>query len=84
MLEGRDPKTGAGLSSENIRYQLVTFLIAGHEVSGLELRDDTGVAILTIRPHLGCSLFSSTTYFETLELPLSYGRRSTPFVVLSP
>jgi cytochrome P450/NADPH-cytochrome P450 reductase len=34
MLKGRDPKTGAGLSSENIRYQLVTFLIAGHEVSG--------------------------------------------------
>jgi len=36
MLKGRDPKTGAGLSSENIRYQLVTFLIAGHEVSDLE------------------------------------------------
>lgn len=24
---------GKGLSPENIRYQLVTFLIAGHEVS---------------------------------------------------
>ena len=33
MLRGRDPKTGTGLSPENIRYQLVTFLIAGHEVS---------------------------------------------------
>jgi cytochrome P450/NADPH-cytochrome P450 reductase len=36
MLQGRDPVTGEGLSDENIRYQLVTFLIAGHETtSGL-------------------------------------------------
>jgi cytochrome P450/NADPH-cytochrome P450 reductase len=36
MLNGRDPVTGEGLSDENIRYQLVTFLIAGHETtSGL-------------------------------------------------
>ena len=36
MLEGKDPKTGEGLSDENMRYQLVTFLIAGHETtSGL-------------------------------------------------
>src|SRR4051794_18830023 len=36
MLEGRDPKTGETLSDENIRYQMVTFLIAGHETtSGL-------------------------------------------------
>ncbi len=36
MLAGRDPETGEGLSDENIRYQLVTFLIAGHETtSGL-------------------------------------------------
>ncbi|MGX9688610.1 bifunctional cytochrome P450/NADPH--P450 reductase [Deinococcus wulumuqiensis] len=36
MLRGRDPETGEGLSDENIRYQLVTFLIAGHETtSGL-------------------------------------------------
>jgi cytochrome P450/NADPH-cytochrome P450 reductase len=33
MLYGRDPVTGQGLSDENIRFQLVTFLIAGHEVS---------------------------------------------------
>jgi len=33
MLYGRDPVTGLGLTAENIRYQLVTFLIAGHEVS---------------------------------------------------
>ncbi|HZD47977.1 MAG TPA: cytochrome P450 [Silvibacterium sp.] len=36
MLEGRDPVTGERLSDENIRYQMVTFLIAGHETtSGL-------------------------------------------------
>ena len=36
MLHGRDPVTGEGLSDENIRNQLVTFLIAGHETtSGL-------------------------------------------------
>mgnify|MGYP000013382497 CR=1 FL=1 len=36
MLEGRDVVTGEGLSDENIRHQLVTFLIAGHETtSGL-------------------------------------------------
>ena len=36
MLAGKDPQTGRGLSDTNIRYQLVTFLIAGHETtSGL-------------------------------------------------
>ncbi len=36
MLEARDPVTGEGLSDENIRYQMVTFLAAGHETtSGL-------------------------------------------------
>lgn len=36
MLNGRDPDSGEGLSSENIRYQMITFLIAGHETtSGL-------------------------------------------------
>jgi cytochrome P450/NADPH-cytochrome P450 reductase len=36
MLDAKDPVTGEGLSDENIRYQLVTFLIAGHETtSGL-------------------------------------------------
>ncbi len=36
MLSARDPVTGEGLDDENIRYQLVTFLIAGHETtSGL-------------------------------------------------
>lgn len=36
MLQGRDPVTGEGLSDENVRNQMVTFLIAGHETtSGL-------------------------------------------------
>lgn len=36
MLQGRDSVTGEGLSDENIRHQMVTFLIAGHETtSGL-------------------------------------------------
>jgi cytochrome P450/NADPH-cytochrome P450 reductase len=36
MLQGRDPVTGEGLDDVNIRYQMVTFLIAGHETtSGL-------------------------------------------------
>jgi cytochrome P450/NADPH-cytochrome P450 reductase len=36
MLMGKDPETGEGLSDENIRFQMLTFLIAGHETtSGL-------------------------------------------------
>ncbi|WP_420491356.1 cytochrome P450 [Neobacillus drentensis] len=36
MLECADPETGEKLSDENIRYQIITFLIAGHETtSGL-------------------------------------------------
>ena len=36
MLEGVDKKTGERLDDENIRYQIITFLIAGHETtSGL-------------------------------------------------
>ncbi|UJR17947.1 hypothetical protein I4U23_004846 [Adineta vaga] len=36
MINGKDPDTGYQLSNENIRYQMVTFLVAGHETtSGL-------------------------------------------------
>ena len=36
MLAGVDRQTGESLSDENIRYQIITFLIAGHETtSGL-------------------------------------------------
>jgi cytochrome P450/NADPH-cytochrome P450 reductase len=36
MLNGRDPKTGQGLSDSSITDNLITFLIAGHETtSGL-------------------------------------------------
>jgi len=33
MLEGRAPQTGEGLSDESIMYNLLTFLIAGHETT---------------------------------------------------
>jgi cytochrome P450 / NADPH-cytochrome P450 reductase len=33
MLSEKDPKTGELLSDENIRYQVITFLIAGHETT---------------------------------------------------
>lgn len=36
MLKGKDPETGESLEDENIRFQIITFLIAGHETtSGL-------------------------------------------------
>ncbi len=36
MLHSKDPETGESLSDENIRFQSITFLIAGHETtSGL-------------------------------------------------
>jgi cytochrome P450/NADPH-cytochrome P450 reductase len=36
MLDEADPRTGEKLSDENIRYQILTFLVAGHETtSGL-------------------------------------------------
>ncbi|MGG1218765.1 bifunctional cytochrome P450/NADPH--P450 reductase [Priestia endophytica] len=36
MLHAKDPETGETLDDENIRYQIITFLIAGHETtSGL-------------------------------------------------
>ncbi|KGX90732.1 NADPH--cytochrome P450 reductase [Pontibacillus halophilus JSM 076056 = DSM 19796] len=33
MLKGKDPETGEQLSDENIRFQIITFLIAGHETT---------------------------------------------------
>lgn len=33
MLEMRDPKSGTTLDHENIRYQVLTFLLAGHETT---------------------------------------------------
>ena len=36
MLNATDPQTGERLSDENVRYQMVRFLVAGHETtSGL-------------------------------------------------
>ncbi|KAA1242951.1 bifunctional cytochrome P450/NADPH--P450 reductase [Aquimarina sp. RZ0] len=34
MLKGKDKLTGEKLSDENIRYQIITLLIAGHETTG--------------------------------------------------
>ena len=33
MMTGRDEETGQGLSDENIRFQILTFLAAGHETT---------------------------------------------------
>lgn len=33
MLNGIDPETGEKLDDENIRYQIITFLVAGHETT---------------------------------------------------
>lgn len=33
MLHGRDPETGEAMSDENIRFNMVTFLVAGHETT---------------------------------------------------
>lgn len=37
MLNSVDRETGEGLSAENIRYQLATFLVAGHETTSATL-----------------------------------------------
>lgn len=37
MLHSTDKETGEMLSDENIRYQIVTFLVAGHETTGSTL-----------------------------------------------
>ena len=37
MLNGADGETGERLSNENIRYQMATFLVAGHETTSATL-----------------------------------------------
>lgn len=37
MIEGEDPQSGEKLSAENIRYQMATFLVAGHETTSSTL-----------------------------------------------
>lgn len=72
MLQGRDPVTGEGLDDENIRYQMVTFLIAGHETtSGLlsfalyELLKNPQV-LARARAHVDEVLGNDTPRFEHL------------------
>lgn len=72
MLQAADPRTGERLSDENVRYQLVTFLIAGHETtSGLltftlyELLRDPG-ALERARAHVEEVLGNRAPRFEDL------------------
>lgn len=73
MLEATDPQTGEKLSDENVRYQLVTFLIAGHETtSGLlsftlyELLRNPHV-LARARAHVDEVLGGRTPRFEDLR-----------------
>jgi cytochrome P450/NADPH-cytochrome P450 reductase len=72
MLTAADPVTGERLSEENIRYQMVTFLIAGHETtSGLlsfalyELLRHPGV-LATARAQVDEVLGTESARFEHL------------------
>ncbi|MBP8019474.1 MAG: cytochrome P450 [Hylemonella sp.] len=49
MLEGADPASGEQLSDTNIRYQVITFLIAGHETTSGLL--SFALFFLTQHPH---------------------------------
>ncbi len=50
MLEGTDPISGEQLSDTNIRYQVITFLIAGHETTSGLL--SFALYFLTHHPHV--------------------------------
>ncbi len=50
MLTAVDPQTGQGLSDENIRYQVITFLIAGHETTSAMLA--WAIHLLTQHPEI--------------------------------
>lgn len=72
MLNATDPETGERLSDENVRYQMVTFLIAGHETtSGLlsftvyELLRNPAV-LATARDHVDRALGGRFPRYEDL------------------
>ncbi|MEM1246407.1 MAG: cytochrome P450 [Acidobacteriota bacterium] len=78
MLIGKDPETGEALDDVNIRYQIITFLIAGHETtSGLlsfaayylqknpEMLDRARAEVDAV---LGRDFRQLPTYRQTLEL----------------
>lgn len=72
LLTASDPETGRRLSDENIRYQLITFLVAGHETtSGLitftlyELMNHPEV-VTRAREQVEAALGNATPRFEHL------------------
>ncbi|QRW20348.1 cytochrome P450 family protein [Rhizoctonia solani] len=74
MLNGRDPQTGEGLSDENIQYQMLTFLIAGHETTSGML---SFVMMHVLRhpnfEHLGQLTYITAVLRESLRLTPSIG-----------
>ncbi len=79
MLKGRDPVTGERLSDENIRYQINTFLIAGHETTSgllsftiyylLKNRDVLKRAYAEVDEVLGRNIDRAPTLSEIGRLP---------------
>ncbi|KAJ2999753.1 hypothetical protein NUW54_g6889 [Trametes sanguinea] len=60
MMNGRDKETGLGLSDESIKYNLLTFLIAGHETtSGKSTSDRNSRTMLMFRE----GMLTFTTYY---------------------
>ncbi|MDN3646222.1 cytochrome P450 [Pontixanthobacter aestiaquae] len=79
MLKGRDAVTGERLSDENIRYQINTFLIAGHETTSgllsftiyylLKNRDVLKRAYAEVDAVLGRNIDRAPTLSEIGRLP---------------
>ncbi|MEM1397321.1 MAG: cytochrome P450, partial [Pseudomonadota bacterium] len=78
MLKGVDRKTGESLSDENIRYQINTFLIAGHETTSgmlsftlyflLKNPDVLAKAYAEVDEVLGRDIASPPTYAQISKL----------------
>ena len=79
MLSGRDAMTGERLSDENIRYQINTFLIAGHETTSgllsftlyylLKNRDVLGRACAEVDAVLGRNIDQPPTLSQIGRMP---------------
>ncbi|WP_298335106.1 cytochrome P450 [uncultured Erythrobacter sp.] len=79
MLSGRDARTGERLSDENIRFQINTFLIAGHETTSgllsfalyylLKDRDVLRRAYAEVDAVLGRNIDQSPTLQQIGQLP---------------
>ncbi|MBP0614416.1 bifunctional cytochrome P450/NADPH--P450 reductase [Jiella mangrovi] len=72
MLTARDPETGETLSRENIGYQMITFLVAGHETTSGLLSFATWLllkhpeTLAKARAHVDDVLGGSTPRFEDI------------------